>query len=120
MRVIVMIDKIKGIYSKVLCRKKKVKDKNEKYNYKDFKGYTMTDEGGKNLILLVDFIGDAMAESGTITMGHCLDKIKAEATNWQQMALVDRLVEVGVLAEVKQFRKPIEYNRIFRKARVTT
>ncbi|MEI8223584.1 MAG: hypothetical protein WCG20_00505 [bacterium] len=81
------------------------------YNYKKELPKLLTDQGQRNLIKSLDHVRKILKKSGAITMDSAL--LNHTSDSWENMAYVDRLVDVGVIREIQQKNKTIAQNRIF-------
>jgi len=82
------------------------------YDYQREKGYTLTDEGSKEVIKLKNYIDNIIDKSGVMTAEACMEGCNC-GTNWQQLACIDRLVEIGELFEVN-----LGYEELMGQARI--
>ena len=64
------------------------------YDYEKEKAYCSTPEGQENLLRVWDRAQRAFTECGAIQAGKLIAAASA-CSNWSQMAVVDRLVEMG-------------------------
>lgn len=69
------------------------------YKYEEIKPCLFTDEGQRKFLKIRDHVHATLAKSGAITMGKALI---AGGDTWEQLACVDRMVELGEIREVVQ------------------
>jgi len=85
------------------------------YRYDEFKTFLLTDEGQAALIKAA-LKADALFGITTEVQMDCfLGCYFSNLGIWQQMAVVDRLVELGILREVPTQGVPAQHRR-FRRA----
>lgn len=86
------------------------------YDYKEEKQYVFTDKGQRHFLFIRDLVHRFLKESGAFQMSNAM-KLgpTGAATNWEMMACVDRLVEIGEIKEIKQDDLPY---RIFIKDKI--
>jgi hypothetical protein len=70
------------------------------YCYEDLKPSILTDKGQRTLLKVRDRVQNHMKHAKLITMDEATSEILGDT--WEQMAYVDRLVEIGELKEVPQ------------------
>lgn len=69
------------------------------YSYIEQKPYTLTDEGQRKLLAVRDCARDLCTKAGAVRAGILLHAA-GSGDSWENMALVDRLVEIGDLRVV--------------------
>jgi hypothetical protein len=84
------------------------------YSYEKQKGFVTTDAGQRCLLQVHLAAMAAMACSGAVSSVHLLGT-GDEGSSWDQMAVVDALVEIGVLREVGDTK--YWQGRVFTKGR---
>jgi hypothetical protein len=82
------------------------------YNYETEKAQLFTDEGQRKLIKTRDNVLRIVKEAGCIRMQEAL-RFANMGDSWSNMAMIDRLVELGDLVEISKGDEPGQY-RIFR------
>lgn len=85
------------------------------YDYKTQRPFVFTDEGQRMLLRVRDGVADTLKKSGVITLGKAMD-FAGSGDSWDQIACVDRLVELGELVEVKHDAPATQF-RIFRRVK---
>lgn len=70
------------------------------YKYEDHRAYSFTDEGQRDLLRVRDHIANILRLAGCIRNDCCYPAGLATSDSWTQMALVDRLVEIGDLRRI--------------------
>lgn len=80
------------------------------YNYEAEKAFVFTDEGQRKFLEIRDRVKGLLAASGTVRLGEAIRG--TTGSNWEAMACVDRLVELGELREIAQPSCAAQ-NRIF-------
>ena len=79
------------------------------YKYHVEKAKIFTDEGQRKFLKIRDKVQRLLEEAGAFTMGKA---IAGEGGSWQEMACVDRLVEIGEIQEITNVDVFAQY-RIF-------
>ncbi len=64
------------------------------YRYQDHREWTLTDEGQRALLRLRDWVAKVLQEAGAFQLGHGMNA-SGVSDSWKQIALVDRLGELG-------------------------
>lgn len=82
------------------------------YCYETEKPWLFTDEGQRDLLRVRDHAFKLIAASGAAMMGHLMVAAQC-GTNWRQLALVDRLVEIGDLYEIPNIWSSCGQHRLF-------
>ena len=82
------------------------------YNYKEHKPTVFTEEGQVRFLKIRDKMNALIKLSGVCTMDEATRG--SGGSSWDQMACVDRLVELNEFVEVIQLEKPIAQHRIFK------
>jgi len=82
------------------------------YNYNELKPKIFTEENQKEFLKIRDKVHETIAIAGCISMGHAS---AGSGEVWERMAMVDRLVELGEIREVKQVGYVAGQHRIFTK-----
>jgi len=87
------------------------------YNYSQLKSALFTEEKQKLFLAIRDQVHYMLSISGAITMESAsnLPENIGSASNWEMMACVDRLVELGELKEIHT--TGIHNDRIFVKGK---
>lgn len=81
------------------------------YNYKEHRERIFTEEGQKEFLRVRDRVNELLLTSKYIDIEQAIGGITG--STWDNMAMVDRMVELGELIEIKpQTGSP----RIFKKA----
>jgi hypothetical protein len=70
------------------------------YNYQSEKPGIFTDEGQRKFLQIRDHVQSLLKVAGCFQMGEAIRKTLG--SNWEAMACVDRLVELGEIREVSQ------------------
>ena len=81
------------------------------YKYADFREGLFTDEGQRTLIRTRDKVFAILKQSGVITMEKAA-ACSGSCSNWDQMAYIDRMVEMGDLRETDK-AGGVTQNRMF-------
>lgn len=84
------------------------------YTYAAEKPKLFTDEGQKEFLKGRDWVQAIMAKAGAFRMGSFLMNAGCSGNDWEKMAIVDRMVELGELREIRQ-DQPAGQHRIFVK-----
>ena len=84
------------------------------YNYNDVKQNLFTDDGQKLLLRIRDFVKEQLLIAGAVRMEEVMKA--AGGDTWEMLACVDRLVELGEIAEVTAGKAVSGQHRIFVKA----
>lgn len=71
------------------------------YSYAEHRPFTLTDEGQRLLLQTRDFAFRMIKLAGCVQADKMLHQMGA-GSSWDQMAIIDRLVEMSQLVEVKQ------------------
>lgn len=71
----------------------------EVYSYENERPYVFTDEGQRQLIQMRDWVLLKLSTAGAFTAGKALGVVSTPDT-YKAWALLDRLVELGVVVEV--------------------
>jgi len=82
------------------------------YNYNELKPKIFTEENQKEFLKIRDRVHETIAIAGCISMGRAS---AGAGEIWERMAMVDRLVELGEIVEVKQVGNVAGQHRIFTK-----
>lgn len=72
------------------------------YNYKTERPFLFTEEGVVLFLAVRDRVKQLIAKRESFTMSEAIDHIGKTATNWELMACVDRMVELGEVWEVSR------------------
>lgn len=80
------------------------------YRYEDLKPTIFTEDGQIRFLKIRDQVQKKLKVSGAVNMESAITGIGGDT--WQQLACVDRLVEIGELREIKQSDVAGQY-RIF-------
>lgn len=86
------------------------------YRYEDYKDFTFTDEGQRELIKTRDYAFRMCKEAGCVRALEMINQM-GSVSSWNRMAVIDRLVELGDLKEVLQSVQHAWQYKIFVKAR---
>jgi hypothetical protein len=84
------------------------------YNYNDFKPKVFEEKNQEKFLNVRDKVHKTIKIAGCITMGEATSNVGG-GDSWTLMAMVDRLVELGEIYEVKQAEEPLGQYRIFMK-----
>jgi hypothetical protein len=68
------------------------------YNYETEKKELFTEEGQVMFLKIRDHVGNLLKQSGAVRMQEAISQ--ATGSNWQMLACVDRMVELGELREL--------------------
>lgn len=71
------------------------------YSYAEYRPFTLTDEGQRLLLQTRDFAFRMIKQAGCVQADKMLHQM-ASGSQWDQMAIIDRLIELCELVEVKQ------------------
>lgn len=85
------------------------------YCYNDYKTFLLTDEGQRALITSWATFQGMLSIIPEIQLDSLMGGEISHLGIWQQMAVVERLVELGFLREVRTFGVPTQHRR-FRRA----
>jgi hypothetical protein len=69
------------------------------YNYKDHRDRIFTEEGQKEFLRVRDRVNELLSTCKYIDIMQAIGGIGGSA--WENMAMVDRMVELGELVEIK-------------------
>jgi len=83
------------------------------YNYKELKPTVFTEEGQKTFLKIRDNMNALVVLAGVCTLDRAISGCTGNV--WEQMACVDRLVELNEFVEVIQGKIPVAQQRIFKK-----
>ena len=83
------------------------------YRYEEHKDKIFKEENQVKFLKLRDRLNRLIDEAGCVSMGCATKGIGGDS--WLQMAMVDRLVELGEIYEVIQAEEPLGQYRIFMK-----
>ena len=84
------------------------------YRYDDYKEFTFTHKGQLMFLRIRDNVIERLKSGGAITMQMATD-CGVGGSNWEQMACVDRLLEIREIREVEQKHEVNGQNRLFMK-----
>jgi hypothetical protein len=82
------------------------------YNYYELRPEVFKPENQKEFLEIRDKVNEIIRIAGCINMGHAM---AGAGESWVRMAMVDRLVELGEIREVKQVGNVAGQHRIFTK-----
>ena len=68
------------------------------YNYLELKPWVFTDAGQRQFLRIRDRVYRLLDEAGAVRMKEAIDK--ETGSNWEMIACVDRMVELGELKEL--------------------
>lgn len=68
------------------------------YNYEEQRKVVFTEEGQKIFLAIRDNVKRLIKEAGAVDMEHAISRIGGDS--WENMACVDRLVELGEIREI--------------------
>lgn len=71
-----------------------------KYDYKKYRDQIFTDEGQRTFLKIRDNIQRCLKVSGAVRMTEAISG--CSGLNWEHMACVDRMVELGEIREIQQ------------------
>lgn len=83
------------------------------YNYQTEKPFLFTDEGSRKFLAVRDHVQALLKQAGAVRMAEAMRGFPGGGTNWQMLACVDRLVEIGELLEVPRINYGAGQDRIF-------
>lgn len=83
------------------------------YNYETEKPRLFTDEGQRKFLQIRDRVHELLKFAGAFTMGNAI--METTGSNWEAVACVDRLKELGEIVEINYCAAPIGQLRIFAK-----
>lgn len=83
------------------------------YNYEEIRPQLFTDEGQRKLLKVRDNVANLLKQAGAVRMQEALAGVGGDS--WEQLACVDRLVELGEIREVTTDNPPGQY-RVFVQA----
>ena len=69
------------------------------YDYQKERPYVFTDEGSRKFLAVFKCMEHAFITTEAVTTGRLLE-VAGSGCSWQNMAVVDRLLEVGVAREI--------------------
>lgn len=87
------------------------------YNYNEIKPEIFTEENQKTFLEIRDKVHETIKTGGYITMN---DALAGRGSVWLRMAMVDRLVELGEIHEVKQVGVIAGQHRLFKNNTLKT
>ena len=83
------------------------------YIYEKEKEYVFTEKGQRHFLHIRDLVNGLLDNAGAFAMGKAMSLGDAgAASNWEMMACVDRLVELGEIKELPRGSIPGQF-RIF-------
>lgn len=80
------------------------------YRYEDFRDYVESPGAQQQVLRVLDHARTTLKESGCAFLGRIMRP--ADGDTYQQAAIVDRLIELGWLAEMPGVRAPAYLYRI--------
>lgn len=69
------------------------------YDYYKEHPYVFTDAGSRKFLAVFKYMEHAFSTTGAVTTGKLLE-VTGSGDSWENMAVVDRLLEVGVAREI--------------------
>ena len=78
------------------------------YQYDEMKGDLFTDEGQRYFLKIRDEVSRLLKTSGAFLMGNVIN-----GDDWLTMSCVDRMVELGEIAEIPQLEPMFGQDRVF-------
>ena len=84
------------------------------YRYDEMKPSLLTDNGQRMLFNVRDFVHQTLKTAGAVRMQEAMDAACDGWGEWERLAAVDRLVELGEIREIPQEGVPGQH-RIFVK-----
>lgn len=81
------------------------------YQYENHKGWPCSAEGQKQFLAIRDKVHAAIKTNGCVSMGSAI--AGQSGGSWEMLACVDRLVELGEIAEIKNTKSDAGQHRIF-------
>lgn len=82
------------------------------YDYDNHKQFTFTDEGQRLLLKTRDFAFRMIEQAGCVQAEKMLGQMMG-GSSWDHMAVIDRLVELRDLKEVRQARDHAWQHKIY-------
>ena len=82
------------------------------YQYEDFKEFTFSDKGQRVLLRVRDFAFAVCKQAGCVRCDELMNHAQY-GDQWERLSIVDRLVELGDITEVKLSRTPAGQDRLF-------
>lgn len=70
------------------------------YKYQELRETIFTEKGQERFLAIRDHVNMVIKTSGAITMGAAMNVVVGDS--WENMACVDRMVELGELREIPQ------------------
>jgi len=70
------------------------------YEYKNFREQIFTEEGQRNFLKVRDHVKKLLAMAGCFTIDKAISVLSGDS--WQNMAYVDRLIELGEIHEISK------------------
>lgn len=86
------------------------------YDYEDYKEYTFSDSGQRDLILARDFASEMLRQAGAVRCNELMSCMKS-GDSWQRLSVIDRLVELGEIRQVNMVEETATQYRVFVSAR---
>jgi len=84
------------------------------YKYEEIKKEIFTEEGQEMFLKIRDNVNDLLNKSGAVMMSHAISP--AAGDSWKMLACVDRLVELGEIAEIGINKSIAGQRRVFIRA----
>lgn len=81
------------------------------YNYTTERPYTLTDEGQKKCFKVLDKARELVAKAGCVRGDALMADLMG--VSWENLAVIDRLVELKYLFDVPIVPMPLQQHRIF-------
>lgn len=81
------------------------------YDYNEQRKYVFTEEGSAEFLKVRDNVKILLESAGCFTMTKALTVVCGNG--WKNMALVDRLLDLGEIREIEQIGGCYAQNRIF-------
>ena len=93
---------------------------NQGYKYEDYRHVVFTDIGQRNFISVRDFALKCWSEAGAVTAGKLLRCVHSTTGDgWSDMAIVDRLIEIGDSLCFEPYPTCPWQNRVFLPAKMS-
>lgn len=84
------------------------------YKYEEHRAALFTDQGQRMLLAVRDRVGELLRQAGAFQMHHAFKGVGGDS--WEQLACIDRLVELGEIRAVDPNEPVMTQDRVYVKA----